>query len=292
MYGPTETAIYVSALRLERVARPVPLGPPIANTRFYVLDEGRRRQPPGVWGELYVAGSGVARGYRNRPELSARHFSTDPFDRRADIRMYRTGDRVRWRADGTLEFGGRLDDQVKLRGCRIEPGEIETVMRSHAAVREVVVRLEGDGPSAALIAYFTLRQPGSTVPELAGWLAQRLPAHMVPMEFVRLESLPLNANGKLDRARLQRPMSPASDAPARQARSQMEHVVERVWKDVLGCDVVGPYDNFFDLGGHSLLLARAHHRLRHELGREVSMVGMLEHPTVASLAAWLSQHTP
>jgi amino acid adenylation domain-containing protein len=244
-YGPTEATVWCTVHRCAEGEDPVPIGRPVANARVYVLDGRGEPVPVGVAGELCVGGAGVARGYLNRPELTAERFVTDRF---AGGRMYRTGDVARWLPGGSLEFLGRRDHQVKVRGYRVEPGEVEACLASCAGVREAVVVVRQD----ALVAYYT----GEEVPaqSLRAFVARAVPDYMVPAAFVRLEALPLTPGGKLDRAALP---APGGDAVARREyqapRGQAEEVLAGIWSGLLGVDRVGRHDNFFDLGGHSLL---------------------------------------
>ncbi|MFH8367580.1 amino acid adenylation domain-containing protein [Streptomyces sp. NPDC018031] len=292
LYGPTEAAVDVTAWECRRDGdpRPVPIGFPIANTRVYVLDRYRRPVPPGVPGELYLAGRQLARGYLNRPELTADRFLPDPYGDGPDDRMYRTGDLACFRPDGAVEYLGRLDHQVKLRGLRIELGEIEAVLAGHDRVREAVVTAHRRGAGDdRLVAYLT----GDPVPPaavLAAFLRERLPEYMVPAAFVALPRMPLTPNGKADRAALPEPEFAGAAPRAAYAapREGLERTISEVWRTVLGVDRVGRNDNFFELGGHSLLMSRLQAELA--AGRiEVSMVELFQHPTVGALAAYLDR---
>lgn len=291
LYGPTEAAIDVTAwhCRPQHDTRPVPIGYPIANIRMYVLDRHGRPVPAGVPGELCIGGRGLARGYLNRPELTAERFTDDPFV--PEARMYRTGDLARHRADGALEFLGRLDNQVKLRGQRLELGEIETVLTRHTAVREaVVVAREHALGDVRLAAYVTAA--GAAAPEagdLAAHLREHLPEYMVPASFTVLDALPLTPSGKTDRKALPEPRTGRAGLGTRFVAPQdgLEHALAELWRDLLGVERVGMRDNFFDLGGHSLLMAEFRTRLAATLGHELTMVELFQHPTVESLAARL-----
>jgi amino acid adenylation domain-containing protein len=289
-YGPTENAVVSTAGAVEPDGEGAPhIGGPIAGTRAHVLDARMAPLPVGVAGELYVGGAGLARGYLNRPALTAEKFVPDPFSRAPGARLYRTGDRVRRRADGRIDFLGRADLQVKVRGHRIEPGEIETVLMRHAGVRQAAVAVRGEGEGKRLAAWVVARNPADapSAAELRSWLRSRLPDYMVPAAFVSVPGFPLTPNGKLDRARLPEPApeAPATAAPA----STMERSVAKVWEDVLGTPGVGLDDNFFDIGGHSLLLARVQERLREVLGRPVSVIDLFQFSTVRALAEHLEQ---
>jgi natural product biosynthesis luciferase-like monooxygenase protein len=292
MYGPTETTIW--SLTHDAKDRPehgtVPIGRPIANTQLYVLDGSLELVPVGVPGELFIGGDGVVRGYRDRPALNTERFLPDPF-RQDGSRMYRTGDRVRYRQDGVLEFLGRVDFQVKLRGYRIELGEIEAVLASHPSVREAVVSVYEDavrGPT--LVGYTVLHGPVEEA-DLKNHLRSRLPDFMVPARCIALSSFPLTPNGKIDRKKLPSPteagQSPKASvyvAPSDDTEGQ----VADIWKDVLGRERVGVDDNFFDLGGHSLLIVQMHARLKQAFSRPVSLTDLYRFTTVRALASFLS----
>ncbi|MFE6072037.1 amino acid adenylation domain-containing protein [Streptomyces sp. NPDC056525] len=295
-YGPTEATVIVTAGELG--GRPVggpaaerrpPLGRPLPGVRLYVLDERGSLLPAGSEGELYIGGHGLARGYLARPELTAAAFLPDPFAAAPDGRMYRTGDRVRWRADGQLEFLGRADDQVKIRGYRIEPAEIEAALTAHPAVGRAAV-LVRDG--RRLIAYAVLRpaaaEGAAAVPEageLREHLALRLPAFMVPDAVVLLDTLPLTANGKLDTAALPEPEPAGAGDGYLAPRTEAEALVVDLWQEVLGVPKVGVLDDFLALGGDSLLVTRVAARIRADVGLDMSIRDVFESPTPAALAA-------
>ncbi|MFL6129471.1 MAG: amino acid adenylation domain-containing protein [Mycobacteriales bacterium] len=286
MYGITETTVHVTHLALDRSTvdrTDSPIGAPLPDLRTHLLDGWLRPVPPGVPGELYVAGPGLARGYLRRAALTAERFVACPSGP-AGARMYRTGDRARRAADGTLVYLGRTDDQVKLRGFRIEPGEVESVLDSHPEVARTVVALRGDGDAARLTAY-VVPVPGSRPDpaELRAHAARRLPDHMLPAAWVLLDQLPLTANGKLDRAAL--PAGGAvAERPGRAPRSPREELLCELFADVLGLSRVGVDDSFFDLGGHSLLATRLVGRVRSVFGVEVPVRSLFEAPTVARWA--------
>ncbi|HXK09666.1 MAG TPA: amino acid adenylation domain-containing protein [Vicinamibacteria bacterium] len=294
LYGPTEAAIDATVWSHERGTSVdvVPIGRPVDNTRAYVLDERLRPVPVGAPGELYLAGEGLARGYWRRPDLTAAAFVPDPFAAGpGGGRLYRTGDLARYREDGQIEFLGRADGQLKLRGLRVELGEIEAALAAQGSVREaaVVAREEAPGDTR-LVAYVVPRGSTVRVDELRVALRERLPEHMVPSRFVSIEGLPLTPNGKVDRRRLPTPRpAPAEGERDRAPRSTAERKVAAVWRDVLGADDVPVDRSFFDLGGHSLLLLQAHGRLKREFpGRDLAVVDLFRHPTVEALAAHLA----
>ncbi|MEW5929719.1 MAG: amino acid adenylation domain-containing protein, partial [Gemmatimonadota bacterium] len=283
LYGPTETSVNAVAGRVER-GRPVRIGRPVANARAYVLDREGRPVPAGVPGELYLGGAGVARGYLGRADLTAERFVPDALSGGRGERLYRTGDRVRWTAEGELEFLGRTDQQLKVRGIRVEPGEIEAALREHAAVREAAVVPREVRPGVAQLVAYVAARPGTAAgaSELRAHLRERLPEHMVPAAFVAMERLPLTPSGKLDRRALPAPEqeSAAYAAP----RTPVEEVLAGIWAEVLGVERVGVEDGFFDLGGHSLLATQVVSRARRAFGVEVPLRALFDAPTVAGLA--------
>jgi hypothetical protein len=267
-------------------AGPPPVGSPVANTRLYVLDQHLRLVPAGVAGELWVGGAQVARGYAGRPALTAERFVADPAGADGD-RLYRTGDRARWRADGRLEFVGRADEQVKVRGFRVEPGEVEAVLAAHPGVAAAAVAAFGSGADRRLAAYLVPADPRAGLPpagEVQDFARERLPQFMVPSVVTEVASLPLTPNGKLDRAALPEPeVTPSGEfcAPS----TPTEELLAGVWARVLGVAAVGAGDSFFALGGHSLLATRVISRVREVFGAEVALAALFDHPTVAGLAA-------
>ncbi len=294
LYGSSEVSadVLFYDTRGHRPGEAVPIGRPLANTQAYVLDGRMRPVPVGVPGELYVGGDGLAAGYIHRPEQTAARFVPDPFGAAPDARLYRTGDRARYRPDGALEFRGRLDGQVKLRGYRIETGEVEAVLRRHAAVREVVVMIrEEEAAGPMLVAYVALRtNDAGEVGGLRAYLRAELPAYMVPAAFVFLDAFPLTPNGKVDRLALPAP-APTRAEPAHTyvaPRNELERRLTRLWEAVLGVRPIGVHDNFFDLGGHSLLAATLFNRMRETMGRELPLITLFQAPTVAQLAAVLA----
>ena len=255
-------------------ARTVPIGKPVANTSLYVLDGHLDPVPVGVAGELYIGGAGVARGYWNRPGLTAEKFIADPFAPELGARLYRTGDLVRWMPDGNLEFLGRVDHQVKIRGFRIELGEIESALRAHDGVADAIVMVQERGSVKQLAAYVIARQfdsgPDTDLAEvLQKHLRRSLPAYMVPGVISVLSSWPLTPSGKVDRRAL--PSLSQKSGEQLSPRTAEEEVLCAVFADVLGAERVGIHDNFFELGGHSLLAAKLVSRVRAALGKEVSI---------------------
>ena len=282
-YGPTEAAVYASARRCVPGADVVPIGRPIGNARIYILDEAGEPVPVGVAGEIHIGGVPVGRGYLNQAELTAERFVSDPYHGVAGARMYKTGDVGRWLADGTAEYLGRNDDQVKVRGYRIELGEIETRLREAAGVGEVVVMAREDQPGdKRLVAYYT----GETEPEsLRGYARGGLPEYMVPAAYVRLERLPLTANGKIDRKALPAPEGDAYGRREYEApRGDIEEVLARIWGELLGVERVGRNDNFFELGGHSLLVVTLVERMRRD-SLYADVRGLFTSQTLGELAA-------
>ncbi|AQS67076.1 non-ribosomal peptide synthetase [Streptomyces pactum] len=284
-YGPTETAGVALAGRMGHASRDrasMPLGELVSNASCAVVDRWGNQQPIGVPGELLVGGDGVARGYRNRPELTAERFAPDPA--RPGRRLYRTGDMVRWLPDGEMEFLGRTDHQVKIRGVRVELEEIESVLRGHPGVADAVVVLE---PGERLVAYLVpAPEGGPDDPELRSYLAPKLPAVMQPALLVRLDTMPTSATGKVDRARLPRPTDqPPAEVVVVPPSTETEHAVAAVWSEVLKLDVVDVNTTFFELGGDSLTLLAVVERLRRSQDLEIPVRAVVDTPTVAGLAA-------
>jgi amino acid adenylation domain-containing protein len=284
LYGPTEITMCATGSPMDTpadVPNLVPIGRPMDNTRAYVLDARLQPVPPGYSGELYIAGSGLARGYLGRPDLTCERFVADPFGL-AGTRMYRTGDLASWRTDGVLEFIGRTDGQVKIRGFRVEPGEIEAVLAVHPSVTHAVVVPDGD----ALIGYLT---PASAdIAAVRAHVAATLPEYMVPRAFVALAELPLTPNGKLDWDALPKP---AAQVTLARPRTPLEEILARLVADVLDLPAVGVHDSFFDLGGHSLLAARLVNRIRAALGKRIGLPALFEAPTVVGIARLLGRET-
>ncbi|MEA2692905.1 MAG: hypothetical protein QOJ16_2292, partial [Acidobacteriota bacterium] len=298
-YGPTEGTTFtccnpLNVGDLDRLAASVPIGRPIANTRVYILDPYGNPAPAGVPGELHIGGDGLARGYINRPELTAERFVPNPFGDASGVageRLYATGDLVRWPASGSageIEFLRRIDHQVKVRGFRIELGEVEAALTRHPAVAQAVVIARQDAPGdKRLVAYIVAREePAPTVSELRGFLAEHLPEYMVPSLFVPLPGLPLTENGKVDRRALpapdhERPELAAEFVPP---RTPVERQLAEIWSAVLGVERVGVHDDFFELGGQSLLATQIVSRLREVCGVEIPLRSLFQQPTLAGLA--------
>ncbi len=298
-YGPTEGTVWSSACEIRAADaaadRPVPIGRPIANMQIHLLDAHLDQVPIGVPGELYIGGAGVARGYHERPDLTAERFVPDPFTSEPGARLYRTGDRARWRPDGNIEFLGRVDHQVKIRGFRIELGEIEDCLLRHPAVKAAVViareDLSGEKRLAAYVVPSSFSAEERPSPEtLREFLKETLPDYMIPTAFILLSQLPLNPNGKLDREALPAPDIAGQFAHCHVApRNDIEIRLAELWAGLLGLERVGIHDNFFDLGGHSLLAVQVVVRLQDLFGIDMSVASLFEAPTVAELALLLAR---
>ena len=296
MYGPTETTIWSSVHRLESKEGIVSVGPPIANTQIYLLDKNLQPVPIGIYGELYIAGDGLARGYLNRPELTAKKFVPDGFSKQKGARMYRTGDLARYLPDGRIELLGRIDHQVKIRGFRIELGEIEATLAQHTGIDEVVVAVrdnEDDKKAAKILAAYLVSRSKKTptVSELRHFLQEILPAYMVPTAFVFLKSFPMTPNGKVDRKALPAldDIRPELESAFVAPQNEVERTIAGVWKEVLGVEKVGVDDNFFDLGGHSLLLVQVQSKLQNKFERDFSIVELFKYPTINALVKSFDQ---
>jgi amino acid adenylation domain-containing protein/thioester reductase-like protein len=289
LYGPTETTIWSTAYKVEVPEcsnAVVSIGHPIANTQIYLLDSEKQPVPIGITGELHIGGAGLARGYLNRPELTNEKFIDNPYN--PGTRLYKTGDLVRYRSDGNIEYLGRIDHQLKVRGFRIELGEIEAVLNQHPAVREnVVVVREDERGDKRLVAY-VVHQPEQTltITELRSFLKEKLPEYMVPSVFVQLEALPLTPNGKVDRYALPalEQTRPEQEAVYVAPRTPLEQQLAEIWAQVLGLEKVGIHDNFFDLGGHSLLITQLLAQVRDTFKVNLSLPSLFKEPTVANIA--------
>ncbi|HAJ59259.1 MAG TPA: non-ribosomal peptide synthetase [Cyanobacteria bacterium UBA8543] len=327
-YGPTETVVGCCVYQVpkgQHHSGVIPIGRPIANTQLYVLDRYLQPMPVGVPGELYIGGLGLARGYLNRPDLTADKFIPDPFSNQPGARLYRTGDLAYHRPDGNLELIGRIDHQVKLRGFRVELGEVEAAVSEHPAVREAVVLAREDRPGDQRLVAYVVPYPRQTLDllheylephpnppltkeelkgvipiqarsllttnELKAFLKAKLPEYMVPDAFVMLDALPLTLHGKVDRRSLRAPESdrPELDVAYIMPKTELEQTIAAIWQDVLHLETVGIHDNFFDLGGHSLLMLQVHCQLQERLKQNLTAIELFEHPTIARLAKHLSQ---
>ena len=286
VYGPTETTIWSTMTVLGTPTETIPIGRPIAGTRCYIFGCDQQLAPTGVWGELAIAGDGVTDGYWNRPELTAERFPADPFATDPNARMYLTGDTARWNADGMLEFGGRKDGQVKVRGHRIELREIEISLATHQAIHEAAVVATGQGEqTAALVAYVSPVNGSEWSPAmLLEHLASRLPAYMAPSTFVELESLPRTDNGKIDRNALPHNATAARSRAIVEPRTPLEQQLADWVMELLQIERVGVFDNFFELGGQSLLATQLVVRMRDELGVEPPLREVYQRPTIAQWA--------
>ena len=288
LYGPSETTIFSSVIRVAPGTGPVLIGPPLSNTRFYVVDQFMNPVPIGIYGELCIGGAGLARGYLNRPELTAEKFVPDLFGNDPGARLYRTGDLMRYREDGNLEFAGRLDHQVKVRGFRIELGEVEAALSRHDSVRAAVVVAREERPGEQrLVAYVVGRR--DRLPSASEWrtfLVQRLPEYMIPSVFISLEALPLLPNGKVNRRALPVPDSsrPELHRPFAAPESPTQSRLVELWMNVLALDRVGVNDDFFELGGDSILATRLVSRVRRTFGVELPLRELFWKPTVSELA--------
>jgi catechol 2,3-dioxygenase-like lactoylglutathione lyase family enzyme len=287
----------------------VPIGRPIANVQLYVLDPALQPVPTGVAGELYIGGAGLARGYHRQPARTAEKFIPDCFGREPGRRLYRTGDKVRRLADGNVEFLGRYDDQIKIRGFRVEPAEIEFLLKQHPAVKETRILQEflqemSDQPGlpagaregeAPLMGYVVLSAEGvATAQDLRSFLAQRLPGYMIPVAWVFLDTLPLTSRGKVDRQALRSlaGRSQKIDPVSSPLQTDTERAIAEIWKEVLGLRTIGRHDNFFDLGGHSLLLGKVLTKVRSLSKRPLGMVDLFQYPTVQALAVHVTGEGP
>jgi amino acid adenylation domain-containing protein/non-ribosomal peptide synthase protein (TIGR01720 family) len=293
MYGPTECTVDSTTCSVRSYPGRPTIGRPLANVEIYLLDRHLQPVPVGVPGEIHIAGPGLARGYLRRPDLTAEKFIPNPFSKEPGARLYKTGDLGRYLPDGNIEFLGRVDHQVKLRGFRIELGEIEAVLGQHSGVKEAAVIVREDRPDdKRLVAYFVSDQePAPRVQELRNFLKEKLPEYMVPSTFVELEALPLTANGKVDRRALPAPSQDRQDQRATfvAPRTPTEEMVASIFSQTLRVERVGVEDNFFDLGGHSLIATQVVSRIRDTLGVELPLRTLFEKPTVAGLAREVEQ---
>lgn len=296
VYGPTEGTTYATWYEVQNVepgARTVPIGRPLANSDVWVLDSWSRMVPVGVTGELCIGGDGLARGYLGRPELTAEKFVPHPYGRKPGARLYRTGDMVRYQSDGNIEFLKRIDQQVKVRGFRVELGEIESSLNQYSAIAEsVVVDRKDASNNTQLIAYVVPREgaePASS--EIYAFLQEKLPAYMIPSAFIMIKELPLTPNGKVDKRALPLPDQSEVESEVNfvAPRTPMEETIAQIWREVLGLTQVGVESNFFDLGGHSLMATRVVSQIRERCGVELPLRVLFESPTIAALAEKLEQ---
>jgi acyl-coenzyme A synthetase/AMP-(fatty) acid ligase/acyl carrier protein len=288
-YGPTETTVCAS-MHLCSGTYPdgPPIGRPLQNFRLYILDRNLQPVPVGVPGELHIGGVGLARGYFNRPDLTAEKFIPDPFGKERGSRLYKTGDLCRYLPDGNVEFLGRIDHQVKIRGFRIELGEIEAALRDFPGVKDVVTIAREDLPGDKRLAAYVVADAtaAGSVAEMRAFLRTRLPEFMVPSAFVVLDALPMTPSNKVDRKALPAPEWARRDQETKyvEPRSETEKVLAEITSTLLHVPMVGVYDNFFDLGGHSLLATQFISRVRDALNIEIPLRSLFEHPTIAELA--------
>jgi amino acid adenylation domain-containing protein len=295
LYGPTEAAVDVTywACERESLRRAVPIGRPIANTQIYILDQRLEAVPVAIAGELFIGGVNLARGYLKRAESTAEKFIPHPYSRRKGERLYQTGDRVRWLADGNIEYLGRIDQQVKIRGFRIEPEEVRVALMQHPDVKDAVISTHGDSiEDRRLVAYIIAaaeRELSSS--DLSDYLKERLPEYLVPSVFVTLKKVPLTANGKIDYRALPQPnglnvgLKNEYVAP----RTDAEQLLRDIWQEVISIERIGIHDNFFDLGGHSILLLKAQQKIRERFQHELSLVELFKYPTIQLLAERLKR---
>jgi amino acid adenylation domain-containing protein len=294
MYGITETTVHVSyrPLTAQDLTSGSMIGKPIPDLQIYILDENREPTPIGVPGEMYVGGAGLARGYLNRDLLTRERFIADPFNNEPGARLYRTGDLARFLNDGDIEYLGRIDQQIQLRGFRVELGEIESVISSHAAVKQCVVEVREDRPGdQRLIAYVVL-VPGAElkITEMRQQASTQLPDYMVPQHLVELDKLPLTPNGKLDRKALPAPtMQHSDDETFKAAETDLEIYLTKIWSKIFLKENIGVYDNFFEIGGHSLLAIQIVNTLSTDLETEIPLQFIFEHPCILDLAQAIEQ---
>ena len=288
-YGPTEATVYAVRTDVAPDGGKPMIGRPAINTKIYILDEFGQPVPAGVPGELHIGGVNVARGYVNRPDLTASHFVANPFDADPKARLYRTGDRARYRQDGAIDYLGRDDDQVKIRGMRVELAEIETALSHHAAVSACCALLREDRPGDKRLVAYLVQHHGQpvTTDELRTFLRQRLPDHMVPVHFECLDQLPLTPNGKVDRRALPIPKGRTADQGAELPKNGLQTDIASIWKDILDLESVGLDDNFFDVGGHSLAIVQVQTRIESKLGLRCEIVDLFQNPTIRSISRHL-----
>jgi amino acid adenylation domain-containing protein len=293
VYGPTECTVDATAFRIQPGTEPGTIGRPLRNTRTYLLDRRFKLVAIGEPGELFIGGEGLARGYLNRPDLTAEKFLPDCFVKRPGERMYSTGDLACYTRDLNIKLIGRRDHQVKLRGYRIELGEIESILRQHPLIRDAVVTVREDTPGGkCLVAYIISKNRQSPpIDDMRIFLRKRLPDYMMPRVILPLSEFPLSRNGKIDRRTLPPPerIRPEPSTEFVAPSGEIEQAIAAIWKDVLSLEKIGVNDNFFDLGGHSLLLVQLHNKLRETLRKDVPMVELFRNPTVSLQARYFSQ---
>ena len=292
MYGPTESTVWSSVQRILPGEFPLSIGRPIRNTQIYILDSHMQPMPVGVPGELYIGGHGLADGYVGRPGLTAEKFVPNPYAATLGKRLYRTGDLARFLPGGRIELLGRLDTQVKLRGFRIELEEIETVLRTVAYIRDAVVMVHPDTQGPRLVAYVvTAESDLIQISDLRSRLSEQLPAEMLPSEFIVMDSLPLTPAGKIDRRSLPIPAHhrPELNVPFAAPRNEMEHSIYEIWNYLLPISNIGIHDNFFDLGGHSLLLAQMRRMIEENTGVDMSLIQLFQYPSIAAIGDFLKK---
>jgi acyl-coenzyme A synthetase/AMP-(fatty) acid ligase/acyl carrier protein len=294
MYDPTETTIWSTTHALKAVEGVVPLGRPIANTQLYILDKLQQPVPVGIAGELLIGGKGVTRGYLNRPDLTQERFIPNPFSDDPLDRLYRTGDSVRYRADGNLEFLGRIDFQVKIRGYRIELGEIETILGRHETIRAVAMIVREDIPGDKRIVAYFIAQPGQqpTTATLRTHLRAQLPEYMVPSNFVQLQAFPLTPNKKVDRKAFPAPLLVQQISPPLPpiiSKQTTEQSLMEIWQKVLQITEVDPSENFFNLGGNSLVAVTLLGEIRSSLNVELPLISLFRSPTIIGLVQEIEQ---
>lgn len=292
VYGPTETTIWSTMMHLDSKVGPVSIGKPIANTTVYILDNEMNPTPVGVPGELYIGGAGLARGYLKLPQLTQEKFVPNPFSREEGSRLYKTGDIVRFMPDGNIEFVGREDHQVKIRGFRIELGEIETLLNKNSLISQsVVVCREIFTGEKAIIAYVIPKTMEIDTGSLRAYLRERLPDYMIPSYFVKLDSFPMTPNKKIDRKALPIPEKTTSSSNSDMIKPSngVQQTVSDIWKEVLGRENIGLNENFFDLGGHSLLLAKVRSKIAKTMNIDLQVIDLFKYPTVNTLSEYLEE---
>ena len=287
MYGPTETTVWSTCCLLTEIDKPISIGNPIANTQVYILDSNLQPVPVGVPGELHIGGLGVTRGYFNRSELTSEKFIPNPFSREPGVRLYKTGDLARYRPDGNIEFLGRIDHQVKIRGFRIELGEIESVLGQHPGVRQAVVLAREDVAGDKRLVAYIVPDGGESlsISVLRQYLKEKLPEYMVPNAYLMLEKFPLTPNGKIDRKALLTPtgLRPELKSTYVAPQTEIDRTITAIWREVLRLEKIGINDNFFEVGGHSLLAIRVISRINKAFQVDLPLPSFFESPTIAGL---------